>query len=169
MNNFADCAVVMNPRPQPIFSLYEEIEEFFEKCSGDEVDETNVPYRLPQWLYGKSCLSHMMYRCNFVHHVPKCMSCNEAIDVITGKTHCFHDCIYIMPVLLLWDVSSVCRRSLTTLIQVWNIARHFSLSCFRCVVNSSVDRTEAYVWTWPILIIFVKLHCNRLGSFMMLC
>ena len=30
-----------------------------------------------------------------VHHVPKCMSCHKAIVVITGRAHCFHDCIYI--------------------------------------------------------------------------
>ena len=119
----------------------------------DEVDENNVPYQLPQWLHGRSCLLHMKYRCSFVHHVPKCMSCNEAIDVITGRTHCFHDCIYIMPVLLRWDLSNVCRGSLMAtyaiytyidsmgvnkLTQVWNIAHHFCLSCilgawsFRC-------------------------------------
>ena len=127
--------------------------------------------------------SAMMYSCNFVHHVPKGMSCNEAIDVITERSHCFHDCIYIIPVLLLWDLINVCRGSLTTtyviytyidvgvknLIQVWNIARHFSLPCFTCLVNSSVDRTETYVWMRPILITFVKLHCNRLGISMMLC
>ena len=27
-------------------------------------------------------------------HVPKCMSCNNAIVVITGRAHCFHECIY---------------------------------------------------------------------------
>ena len=26
-----------------------------------------------------------------VHHVPKCMSCDKAIVVITGSAHCFHD------------------------------------------------------------------------------
>ena len=26
----------------------------------------------------------------------QCMSCSEAIDVITGSSHCFHDCIYII-------------------------------------------------------------------------
>ena len=31
-----------------------------------------------------------------VHHVPKCISCHKAIVVITGRTHCFHDCIYIL-------------------------------------------------------------------------
>ena len=30
-----------------------------------------------------------------VDHVPKYMSCHEAIVVITGRAHCFHDCIYI--------------------------------------------------------------------------
>ena len=29
-------------------------------------------------------------------HVPKCMSCHKAIVVITGRAHCFHDCIYIL-------------------------------------------------------------------------
>ena len=44
---------------------------------------------------------HMMYGCNIVHHVPKRMSFHKAIVVITGRAHCFHDCIYITPVLLL--------------------------------------------------------------------
>ena len=28
-----------------------------------------------------------------VHHVPKCMSCQKAIVVISRRAHCFHDCI----------------------------------------------------------------------------
>ena len=36
------------------------------------------------------------------------MSCDKAIVVITGKAHCFHDCIYITPVLLLLDLSALC-------------------------------------------------------------
>ena len=43
-------------------------------------------------------LGHMMYGYNIVHHVSKCMSCQKAIVVITGRAHCFHDCIYITPV-----------------------------------------------------------------------
>ena len=35
-----------------------------------------------------------------VHHVPKCMSYPKAIVVITGREHCFHDCICITPILL---------------------------------------------------------------------
>ena len=52
--------------------------------------ENNVPSRLsPQWLCGNSC--------TWAHDVrlPKCMSCHKAIVVITGRAHCFHDCIYI--------------------------------------------------------------------------
>ena len=56
--------------------------------------ENNVPSRLsPQWLCGNSC--------TWAHHVPKCMSCHKAIEVITGRAHCFHDCIYITLILLL--------------------------------------------------------------------
>ena len=33
--------------------------------------------------------------CGTVHYVPKCMSCNKAIVVITGRAHCFHDCIFM--------------------------------------------------------------------------
>ena len=36
-----------------------------------------------------------------VHHVPKYMSCHKAIVVITGRAHCFHDYIYITPILFL--------------------------------------------------------------------
>ena len=30
-----------------------------------------------------------------VQYLPKCFSWHKAIEVITGRTHCFHDCIYI--------------------------------------------------------------------------
>ena len=43
-------------------------------------------------------LVHMMY--GWVHG-HKCMSCHKAIVVITGRAHCFHDCIYITPISLL--------------------------------------------------------------------
>ena len=68
----------------------------------------------PQWLSGNSCtwvhdVRSMMYGLScVVHHVPKCMSCHKAIVVITGRAHCFHDCMYIMPILLLWDLSTLC-------------------------------------------------------------
>ena len=44
---------------------------------------------------------HMTYDCNIVHHVPKCMSCQKAIVMTTGRAHCCHDCIYITLILLL--------------------------------------------------------------------
>ena len=39
-----------------------------------------------------------------VHHVAECMSCHKAAVVITGRTHCFHDKIYIAPISLLRDI-----------------------------------------------------------------
>ena len=44
---------------------------------------------------------HMMYGSIPYIMCPSCMSCHKAIVVITGRAHCFHDCIYIMPILLL--------------------------------------------------------------------
>ena len=35
------------------------------------------------------------------------MSCHKATVVITGRAHCFHDCIYITHILL-WDLSTPC-------------------------------------------------------------
>ena len=60
--------------------------------------ENNAPSRLsPQWLcVATHALGHMMY-----HYVPKCMSCHKVIVLITGRAHCFHNCIYITPILLL--------------------------------------------------------------------
>ena len=51
----------------------------------------NVSSRLPQWLCGKSC--------TWAHDVQlqHCLSCAQVHDL----PHCFHDCIYITPALLL--------------------------------------------------------------------
>ena len=39
--------------------------------------------------------------------VPKCMSCHKAMMVIR-RAHCFHDYMYIMPILLLWELTILC-------------------------------------------------------------
>ena len=45
--------------------------------------------------------AHWYQQCVNLHHVSKCISCHKAVMVITGRAHCFHDCIYISPTLLL--------------------------------------------------------------------
>ena len=48
----------------------------------------------------------------------KCISCHKEVVVITGRAHCFHNCIYITPISLLWDLGTlcyVCRGSLMTM------------------------------------------------------
>ena len=59
--------------------------------------ENNVPSWLsPKWLCDNSCNWGHDVHVHHVHHVPKYMSCNKAIVVITERAHCFHDCTYIL-------------------------------------------------------------------------
>ena len=37
----------------------------------------------------------------WAHDVRECLGCDKPIVVITGRTHCFHHCICITPILLL--------------------------------------------------------------------
>ena len=46
---------------------------------------------------------HMIYHTT-VQHVCKCMSCQKAIVVITGRAHY----VYVTPILLLLDLSTLC-------------------------------------------------------------
>ena len=52
-------------------------------------------------------LGHMMFYIT-VYHVPKCMSCQKAIVVITGTVYRFDDNIYITLIFSLWDLSTLC-------------------------------------------------------------
>ena len=56
----------------------------------------------------KHSLVYWYQQCVTVYHVAKCMSCHKTTVVITGRTHCFHDYIYITIILLLWDLSNLC-------------------------------------------------------------
>ena len=80
----------------------------------------NVPFRLsPQWLFGNSC--------TWAHDVPKCMSCQKAIVVITGGPHivfmityilrpsCFYEicvCIYIYIYIYIYIMFTVNEKSI---------------------------------------------------------
>ena len=55
-------------------------------------------------------LSQLMYLGTTVHHVPKCMRCHKTIVAMTGRIHYFHDYIYITPILLWRDLSTLCVR-----------------------------------------------------------
>ena len=54
-------------------------------------------------------LGHMMY-IRVATEPSESMSCHKAIAVITKRAHCFHDYIYIYitPILLLSDLSTLC-------------------------------------------------------------
>ena len=85
-------------------------------------------------LYYAPCLAslvHWYQQCVTVHHAPKCMSCHKAVAEIIGRAHCFHNNIYIMLILLLRDLSTLCivdhlwplilRSLLSLLITLWLI------------------------------------------------
>ena len=78
-----------------------------------------------------------------INHLPKCMSCHKAIVVITGRAHCFHDYIYIMLILLFWDLSTL------------------------CVVNHLNDHLyyAPCVACWVLLGFVLPAMCNRASSF----
>ena len=64
-------------------------------------------------------LVHWYQQCVTVYHVPKCMICHKVIVVITGRAHCFHDCIYIYYahlVFVKFDQSVCCGSLMATYI-----------------------------------------------------
>ena len=87
-----------------------------------------------------STLVHWYQQCVTVHYVPRCMSCQKAIVVITGRVYCFHDNIYITLILLLWDLNTL-----------W-----------------VVDHLWPYIyiyWLWSISIWAYSTHCLYLLPF----
>ena len=63
-----------------------------------------ITYDYLSYTLSLACWAFMIHWCHqyvAVHHVPKCMSYNKAIVVITGGVQCFHDCTYITPMFLL--------------------------------------------------------------------
>ena len=52
-------------------------------------------------------LVYFYQQCVTLHHVPKCISCHELIVVITKRAHCFHDSMYITPILLFGDLRTL--------------------------------------------------------------
>ena len=79
------------------------------------------------WSGHKWSTTHRVLRShrNKMSVMPKCMSCHKAIVVITGRTHCFPDSIYIMLILRLWDLSTLCVVN-----HLWPLILCFLLSLF---------------------------------------
>ena len=104
--------------------------------------ENNVPSRLsPRWLYGNSC-THM--------------SCHKAIVVITERAHCFHDKIYIIVILLLWDLSTLCVVDhLWPLIYITYILYHLYILKYNCIFHKEMSFRQFYIlWHWIQTLVF---------------
>ena len=91
-----------------------------------------------------------------MHHVPKCMSYHKAIAVITRRTHCFQDYIYIMPILLLWYYSTV-------MVLLWSL--HWDLPTYSNIFRTA-DSSEQNIQISNLHIqpchkqIFKELHVH---------
>ena len=91
--------------------------------------------------------------------MPKRMCCHKAILVITGRAHCFHDCIYITLILLLWSLSALCVVN-----SLWPLILSPCLACwalFGSLVPAMCNCTScAQVYELP------QSHCgnNREGT-----
>ena len=62
--------------------------------SHDFGNSYKVTYCWYQWTKN-AVLIHWLHQCVNEHHVPKCLSCYNAILVITGRTYWLHNDIYI--------------------------------------------------------------------------
>ena len=80
---------------------------YIERETERQRDRERVIYVLCIYSHEKNP-SALLIITTMIHHVPKCMSCHKAIVVITRRAHCFYDCIYIMLILLLWDLNVLC-------------------------------------------------------------
>ena len=97
-------------------------------------------------------LVHWYQQCETVHHVSKCMSFHKAIVVITGRTYCFDDYIYITFILLLLDLITLC-----VLDHLWPLVLHsllWWLSTLWFICTSNVEPyimcPSAWVATKPL-------------------
>ena len=106
----------------------------------------------------------MLLRPVTVHHVPKCMSCHKAIVVITRRAHCFHDNIYSMLILLLWDLNNLyagdylwplIKRQMTT----WK--RQMSKICFKNI--QSIHKYIIYIYIYVYIYIYICVYIIMLA------
>ena len=121
-------------------------------------------YYLLAYLFENS-LVHWYQQCLTVHQVSKCMSCHKVIVVITGRKHCFHDNIYIMLILLLWNLRSTVS---------WITYDHFYLyiyiyilcECYiaACSVNSKLWGTIS-IWRYEIITLLEQMLYYHITTF----
>ena len=107
-------------------------------------------------------LVHWYQQCVTVHHVPKCMSCHKTIVVITGRAHCFHDCIFIYRYICKIEnwICTMTRHyaeSSINILLTWNLptesgVRQWSHSlmnhCIVCRLDWTIERVINLNVTW---------------------
>ena len=101
-----------------------------------------------------STLVHCYQQCVTVHHAPKCMSCHKAIVVITATAHSFYDCMYITPILLLWDLSTLCVVDHLWPLRLCSLLRLLNTPCVR------VHHVPKFLRCHKAIVVTTKIaHC----------
>ena len=106
-------------------------------------------------------LGHMMY------------GLHEAIVVITLRAFCFHDCICITPILLLWDLSTLCvvnhlgplifthRKIILDMVNFYRNRPYCMSLVWKLFESKSfllVHPPPPISWNRPIFCLFTKWH-----------
>ena len=94
------------------------------------------------------------------HHTSKCLSCHKAIVVITRKAHCFHDKIYIILILLLWDLRTLCVVDhLWPLIYFTYVLYHSYILKYNWIFRKEMSFCQFYIlWHRMQTLVFTLLH-----------
>ena len=98
-------------------------------------------------------LIHWHQQCVTVDCVANCMSWHKVIVVITGKAHCFHDYISVTPILLLWNLSTMCVVD-----HLWSLILRLLLSFLNTIwfIGSLL---KCMSWLQAIAVITGRAHC----------
>ena len=98
-------------------------------------------------------LIHWHQQCVTVHRVANSMSWHKVIVVITGKARCFHDYIYVTPIFLLWDLSTMCVVD-----HLWSLILRLLLSLLSTIwfIGSLLKYMS---WLKAIAVITGRAHC----------
>ena len=83
-------------------------------------------------------------------------SCHKATVVITERTHCFHDSIFITPILLLWNLSTLCvcvfwiTYNHLYIIYIYIYILHY--------IHISIYNTYIYIYTYKYTYTYTHIY-----------
>ena len=100
------------------------------------------------WLVEDSPV-HWYQQCLTVHHVPKCISSHKAIQVITGRAHCFHNYIYTICQCCFCEILALCVSWITFIyLCIFNIYLHIHIFIY----------TYIFIYKYLYIYIYINIY-----------